>query len=107
MVIRPTSLLTPLVVTALCTAGAVAPANAAGPTGGCPSGFRIFSVAALAAEGYEMPGRIDDSSSGVLSYGRPGNDNGLVCGVKLGRGLTTSWGGPIYNFIDDQLPAGG
>jgi hypothetical protein len=54
---------------------------------------------------YKVPALVDSPTSGVLSYGRPGNGDGSVCGVPLGN-RTTSFGGQIYNFIDDTLPAG-
>lgn len=107
MTFRPTSLVTPVLVAALFTAGAATPANARPPSGGCPSGFKVLSVPALTVQGYQMPARVDDPNSGVLSFGRPGNGNGSVCGVELGGGLVTDWGGPVYNFMDDQLPKGG
>jgi hypothetical protein len=106
MTFRPTSLVTSALVAALLTAGAATPANARPSSGGCPSGFKVLSVPALTAQGYEMPARVDDPLSGVLSYGMPGNGNGSVCGVELGGGLVTDWGGPVYTFLDDQLPKG-
>jgi hypothetical protein len=53
---------------------------------------------------YIVAFEVDSPTSGVLSYGQPGNDDGLVCGVQLGNQLT-SFGLPFYNFIDNQLPA--
>lgn len=79
-------------------------ANAAPPDNGCPSGYQLLSVADLAAQGYQVPGRVDDPNSGVLSFGQPGNGDGLVCAVQLGNRLTP-WGDPIYNFTDNGLPA--
>jgi hypothetical protein len=82
-----------------------APASAATPiSNGCPAGFQLLSVSTLSAEGYHAPGLVDDPNSGILSYGRPGNGDGLVCGVQLGH-QTTSFGLPIYDFIDNTLPA--
>jgi hypothetical protein len=36
--------------------------------------------------------------------GQPGNADGWVCAVQLGNQLTP-FGLPVYNFIDNQLPA--
>jgi hypothetical protein len=58
----------------------------------------------LTEEGYHAPALVDSSTSGVLSFGQPGNNDGAVCGVQLGNQLT-SFGLPVYNFIDNQLPA--
>jgi hypothetical protein len=102
---RLTPIVTSVLAAALFTAGAATPAHAMAPVGGCPSGYKILSVRQLTEQGYQMPARVDDPNSGVLSYGKPGNGNGTVCGVKLG-GQVTSFGGPVYNFMDDQLPAG-
>ncbi len=80
-------------------------ASASGlPSNGCPDGYTLLSVQTLLAEGYHAPALVDSPTSGVLSFGRPGNGNGWVCGVRLGN-QTTAFGGPLYNFIDDQLPA--
>lgn len=81
-----------------------APAYAAAPANGCPSGYQLMSVDDLTQLGYHVPALVDSSASGVLSFGQPGNDDGYVCGVQLGNQLT-SFGDPIYNFIDDTLPA--
>lgn len=80
------------------------PAFAAAPTNGCPSGYQLLSVQTLTEEGYRAPALVDSSTSGVLSFGQPGNGDGTVCGVQLGNQLT-SFGLPVYNFIDNQLPA--
>jgi hypothetical protein len=80
------------------------PAHAAAATNGCPSGYQLLSVQTLTDEGYRVPALVDSPSSGVLSFGQPGNGDGYVCGVQLGNQLT-SFGLPIYNFIDNQLPA--
>lgn len=77
---------------------------AAPPVNGCPRGYELLSVATLTAAGYHLPAQVDDPTSGLLSYGRPGNGDGFVCGVQLGN-QTTSFGGPVYNFMDDGLPA--
>lgn len=74
------------------------------PSNGCPAGYQLLSVASLSALGYHVPSRVDSPSSGILSFGQPGNGDGYVCAVQLGQRLT-SFGLPIYNFIDNQLPA--
>jgi hypothetical protein len=51
-----------------------------------------------------VPGRVDSPTSGIDSFGKPGNGDGWVCGVQLGNQLTP-FGLPIYNFIDNGLPA--
>jgi hypothetical protein len=79
-------------------------AQAAAPANGCPAGYELLSVATLSAEGYRVPAEVDSPTSGILSFGQPGNGDGWVCGVQLGNQLT-SFGLPIYNFIDDQLPS--
>ena len=81
------------------------PASAATPvSNGCPAGFQLLSVSTLSAEGYHLPALVDDPNSGLRSYGRPGNGDGLVCGRQLGN-RTTSFGLPIYEFFDNTLPA--
>jgi hypothetical protein len=79
-------------------------ALAAAPTNGCPSGYQRLYVPTLTAEGYHLPALIDSPTSGILSFGQPGNNNDYVCGVQLGNQLT-SFGLPVYEFTDDQLPA--
>lgn len=79
-------------------------ARASAPANGCPAGYQLLSVSVLTAEGYVVAGQVDSPTSGVLSFGQPGNGDGSVCGVQLGNQLT-SFGLPYYNFIDDQLPA--
>lgn len=90
-----------------------AAALAAPPPGGCPAGYQLLSVQALTDQGYKVPALIDSPTSGVVGegpgtgqdwVGQPGNGDGLVCGVKLGNQLTP-FGLPVYNFIDNQLPA--
>jgi hypothetical protein len=83
---------------------AAAPALAAPPANGCPTGYKLLSVQTLTAEGYKVPALVDSPTSGLLSFGQPGNGDGWVCGVQLGNQLT-SFGLPVYNFIDNQLPA--
>jgi hypothetical protein len=85
---------------------AAGPAGATPPETGCPSGFDVLNVAELTAIGYRVPAQVDDPSSGVLTHGRPGNGNGTVCGHEFENQLTPS-GNPLYNFFDDNLPAGG
>jgi hypothetical protein len=84
------------------TGGALA--RAAAPTNGCPAGYQLMSVLALTGYGYGAPALVDSPTSGVSSFGKPGNGDGSVCGVQLGKQLT-SFGMPAYYFIDDQLPA--
>ena len=92
----------------LASVGAIAlgtaTASAAAPSNGCPTGYTLMAVAPLTELGYQVPAAVDSSASGILSFGQPGNDDGNVCAVKLGN-QTTPWDTPIYNFIDNQLPA--
>lgn len=74
------------------------------PSNGCPAGYELLSVQTLTAEGYKVPALVDSPTSGIDSFGEPGNGNGWVCGVQLGNQLTP-FGLPIYNFMDDGLPA--
>ncbi len=67
-----------------------------------PGRLRLLSVSVLTSEGYNVPALVDSPTSGVLSYGKPGNGDGWVCGVQLGN-RTTHFGLPFYNFIDDTL----
>ena len=96
-------------VTAVASAAAVmltAGPSAAAPPSGCPGGFQLLSVGALSALGYQVPGRVDDPSSGLRSFGRAGNGNGWVCAVPLGN---QTWSSDvasdlqIYDFMDDTL----
>jgi len=96
-----------LLCAALTLAGAVSTvaagsASAAPPAKGCPTGYDLVAVAPLTALGYRVPALVD--SPATLSFGQPGNGDGLVCAVQLGNRLTP-WGTSIYNFIDNQLPA--
>lgn len=95
-----TAVLLPVAALALTTG----PAGAAAPTDGCPSGYTLLSVGELTEQGYRVPAEMDSPDSGFRSFGRVGNDDGSVCGVKLGKQLT-SFDAPIYNFLDNQLPA--
>jgi hypothetical protein len=83
---------------------AAAPALAAPPPNGCPAGYQLLSVQTLTAEGYHAPALVDSPTSGVLSYGKPANGDGYVCGVKRGNQLTP-FGLPVYEFADNTLPA--
>jgi len=94
-------------------AAATASALAAAPSNGCPSGYQLLSVPTLTAEGYRVPALVDSPSRGVVGegpgvgwgwIGQPGNGDGWVCAVQLGNQLTP-FGLPVYNFIDNQLPA--
>lgn len=87
------------------TVGIPVAAKADPPANGCPSGYGLLSVATLTGEGYRVPAMVDSPTSGVLSHGQPGNGDGLVCGVQLGNRLTP-FGMPVFNFIDNSLPAG-
>lgn len=81
----------------------VAPAHATDVR--CPDGFDLASVTALVSAGYVVAGSVDDPSSGVESYGRPGNGNGWLCTRAMGN-KTTHFGGQYYLFSDDGLRAG-
>jgi hypothetical protein len=85
-------------------AGLAAPAYAASPTDGCPSGYDRLAVAPLTDLGYQVPALVD-SPDQRLSFGhQPGNGNGYVCGVPLGN--QSFQGLQIYNFLDDSLQNG-
>lgn len=79
-------------------------ASADAPTNGCAASAQLLSVEVLTAEGYHVPALVDSPTSGILSYGNPGNGDGWVCGSQIGKKLT-SFGDPLYNFVDNQLPA--
>lgn len=84
---------------------AASPAVAGPPTNGCPNGYQLLAISDLLAVGpYHVPGVVDDPTSGVLSFGRPGNGDGFVCGVPLGD-KQTPFGGQVYNFFDNTLRA--
>jgi hypothetical protein len=87
-----------------CIAAAAAPltpASADPPSNGCPRGYDLLSVAPLSEAGYLVPGMVDSPTTGVHSFGRPGNGDGFVCGVPLGN---QTWiNGQIYNFWDNTL----
>ena len=89
---------------AAATFTSVGGASAAAPVNGCPASFQLLSVVTLTNEGYHLPAKVDSPTSGILSYGKPGNGDGWVCGHPIGKKLT-SFGGPLYDFIDNQLPA--
>ena len=72
------------------------------------AGSLLAAASALAASAL-----VDSPSSGVVGegpgvgrgwIGQPGNGDGWVCAVQLGNQLTP-FGLPVYNFIDNQLPA--
>jgi hypothetical protein len=71
----------------------------------CPDGFELASVTAMVSAGYVVAAGVDDPSSGVESYGRPGNGNGWLCTRAMGN-KTTHFGGQYYLFTDDGLRAG-
>lgn len=84
---------------------AAGPAVADPPSNGCPSGYQLLAINDLLALGpYHVPSLVDDPSSGILSFGQPGNGDGFVCGVPLG-GKQTPWGSQVYNFFDNTLRA--
>ena len=92
---------------ALSTATVVLSGGAAladAPANGCPAGYQLLSVTTLTALGCHVAAQVDSPSSGIQSIGQPGNGDGLVCAVQLGNRLTP-FGLPVYNFIDNQLPA--
>ena len=87
------------------TLAATVPAAAEPPSDGCPPGYRLLAISDLLALGpYHVPSVVDDPSSGVLSFGQPGNGDGFVCGVPLGD-KQTPWGSQVYNFFDNTLRA--
>jgi hypothetical protein len=91
--------------TALACAAAVVPvtvASAAPSSNGCPNAYDLVSVSALAELGYHVPGMVDDPTSGVKSFGHPGNGDGWVCSVPLGN-QTSPAGLQFYNFWDNTL----
>ena len=99
-----------LATTASVVASTTTAASADAPAGGCPAGFQRLSVATLTAEGYHVPALIDNPNL-VLGnthsnawIQQPGNNDGWVCALPEGN-RTTSFGGPLYLFVDDQLPA--
>ena len=102
--LRLTPIIALLIVGAAGFAPAGTPAMAAPPPSGCPAGYQLLSVQTLTAEGYMVPALVDSPTSGVKSFGHPGDGDGWVCGHQLGNQLT-SFGLPVYNFIDNQLPA--
>lgn len=89
---------------AAATFTSVGGASAAAPTTGCPAAYQLLSVAVLSEAGYHLPALVDSPTSGIRTFGEPGNGDGWVCGAPIGKKLT-SFGGPLYNFVDNQLPA--
>ena len=87
------------------------PALATAPSAGCPAGYQLLSVQSLTAQGYKAPAEVDDPTSGVESFGRPGNGDGFVCGRALPQAACIAHAsGPcpvpvFYEFEDDVLPA--
>jgi hypothetical protein len=63
-----------------------------------------MAVSDLAPQGYRVPGRLDDPSSGIRSFGSLGNGDGFTCAQEIGN-RTTPWGGQLYQFWDNTLPA--
>ena len=100
-----------LAVIAVSAGGAIAftatAANASPPAGGCPPGYDVMSVDALAAQGYHLPALVDDSTTAGVGFGhQPGNGDGFVCGQPLGNRLTPA-GRQLYDFRDNTLPSSG
>ena len=89
-----------LVATAIATT--VAPATAAAPANGCPRGFTRVSVAAFAAQGYLVPGIVDDPANTYGVGHQHGNGDGWACARPIGR---TENGAPLYEFFDNTLPS--
>jgi hypothetical protein len=100
MNVRTASFAAGLVVAGLAVTTGSAAAEA--PSNGCPRGYDLLLVAELTDLGYGVPAKIDDPGSGLLSYGRPGNDNGWVCAVAMGNQIAGN-GHQLYNFMDDSL----
>lgn len=80
------------------------PPAQASPDLSCPAGYDLAVVAELVAAGYHVAPSVDDPSSGIETFGRAGNGNGLICIRPLGN-RTTHFGGPYYLFTDDGLRA--
>ncbi len=78
------------------------PSATASPGPDCPAGFELASAAELVEAGYVVASAVDDPTSGVETFGRPGNGNGLICIRQMGN-RTTHFGGPYYLFTDDGL----
>lgn len=102
--LRLAPVIVPLAVGAGGAMIAVAPAQAAPPPNGCPAAYQLLSVQTLTAEGYKVPALVDSPTSGILSFNKPGNGDGWVCGMQPDHQLTP-FGLPLYEFIDNQLPA--
>ncbi len=88
---------------AVAAAAPLTTAHAVPALGGCPGGYEVVAVVDLAPLGYRVPGLVDSPLSGVDSFGRPGNGDGLVCAHEIGN-RTTTWGGQLYTFLDNSLP---
>lgn len=83
-------------------AGSVTTAEAGAPANGCPNGYSLMAVADLSTLGYQVPGQVDDPSSGIKSFGHAGNGDGLICAQEIGH-QTTFFGGQLYQFWDNTL----
>ena len=79
-----------------------APASAAPPADGCARGYTLVSVADFAAEGYRVPGIVDDPANTYGFGHQAGNGDGWACAHLLGR---TENGAPLYLFLDNTLPS--
>lgn len=84
--------------------GQGSPAAAATPATGCPGGFTLVSVAALAPLGYRVPGIVDDPNNTYGFGHQPGNGDGWVCARLLGK-IEKTTGQPLYEFFDNTLPS--
>jgi hypothetical protein len=98
---------------ALATAATVVcagPASASEAVSGCPAGYQLLSVTTLTADGYHVPALIDNPDVNLGNpnseawNSQPGNGDGFVCGRPEGN-RTTSFGGQLYLFVDNQLPS--
>ncbi|MDT7538684.1 MAG: hypothetical protein QOI82_2269 [Actinomycetota bacterium] len=83
------------------SAGPIATAQADPPDTGCPTSYTVMAIADLYPQGYRVPSMVDDPNSGLKSFGRPGNGDGLVCAKAIGP-QATSWGGQLYDFWDNN-----
>ena len=77
-------------------------APAAAPGNGCPPHYDLVQVSVIAVDGYQVPGMVDDPTSGIRSFGKLGNHDDWVCALPLGN-QTTPWAGQVYNFVDNSL----
>lgn len=86
------------------TAPTIGSAGAQSAPEGCPKGYQVLVVSELTLQGYQVPAQMDDPNSGFLSFGQPGNGDDRVCAQEIGH-QTTSFGGQLYQFWDNVLPA--